>query len=208
MAFYPVFKSVRFYFVFLNILLSHLSPQTLSYMLQTLLTGQYSMLPNNLSSPQVHLVMHQLNQCYTQLAWQQNNVQRWKYMRAHHFTFVKKFIFFFKLSIICHTLSSDSSRFWMTSFASSSNSSISRIQRRQQQVGRRRSRAHPRNPAPVPQPLLVSTFLSPLPCILQPTTCPLLLYPHSLPVWHDIYYLFSLDLWILSCSLGTLFQLE
>ncbi|XP_072240936.1 pericentriolar material 1 protein isoform X4 [Leuresthes tenuis] len=52
--------------------------QTLSYMLQTLLTGQYSMLPNNLSSPQVHLVMHQLNQCYTQLAWQQNNVQRLK----------------------------------------------------------------------------------------------------------------------------------
>ncbi|XP_031718975.1 pericentriolar material 1 protein isoform X1 [Anarrhichthys ocellatus] len=52
--------------------------QTLSYMLQTLLTGQYSLLPNNLSSPQVHLVMHQLNQCYTQLAWQQNNVQRLK----------------------------------------------------------------------------------------------------------------------------------
>ncbi|TKS68424.1 Pericentriolar material 1 protein [Collichthys lucidus] len=52
--------------------------QTLSYMLQTLLTGQYSMLPNNLGSPQVHLVMHQLNQCYTQLAWQQNNVQRLK----------------------------------------------------------------------------------------------------------------------------------
>nr|XP_020476413.1 pericentriolar material 1 protein isoform X2 [Monopterus albus] len=52
--------------------------QTLSYMLQTLLTGQYSVLPNNLSSPQVHLIMHQLNQCYTQLAWQQNNVQRLK----------------------------------------------------------------------------------------------------------------------------------
>ncbi|XP_038568974.1 pericentriolar material 1 protein isoform X3 [Micropterus salmoides] len=52
--------------------------QTLSYMLQTLLTGQYSVLPNNLSSPQVHLVMHQLNQCYTQLTWQQNNVQRLK----------------------------------------------------------------------------------------------------------------------------------
>uniref|UniRef100_A0A3B3US53 Pericentriolar material 1 n=1 Tax=Poecilia latipinna TaxID=48699 RepID=A0A3B3US53_9TELE len=51
--------------------------QTLSYMLQTLLTGQYSVLPNNVSSPQVHLVMHQLNQCYTQLAWQQSNVQRW-----------------------------------------------------------------------------------------------------------------------------------
>ncbi|CAL9699916.1 unnamed protein product [Knipowitschia caucasica] len=52
--------------------------QTLSYMLQTLLTGQYSVLPNNVSSPQVHLIMHQLNQCYTQLAWQQNNVQRLK----------------------------------------------------------------------------------------------------------------------------------
>ncbi|CAJ1052553.1 pericentriolar material 1 protein isoform X4 [Xyrichtys novacula] len=52
--------------------------QSLSYMLQTLLTGQYSVLPNNLSSPQVHLVMHQLNQCYTQLTWQQNNVQRLK----------------------------------------------------------------------------------------------------------------------------------
>ncbi|CAN9510235.1 unnamed protein product [Ophioblennius macclurei] len=52
--------------------------QSLSYMLQTLLTGQYSVVPNNLSSPQVHLVMHQLNQCYTQLAWQQNNVQRLK----------------------------------------------------------------------------------------------------------------------------------
>ncbi|XP_041821915.1 pericentriolar material 1 protein isoform X4 [Chelmon rostratus] len=54
--------------------------QTLSYMLQTMLTGQYSMLPNNMSSPQVHLVMHQLNQCYTQLAWQQNNVQRLKHV--------------------------------------------------------------------------------------------------------------------------------
>lgn len=52
--------------------------QSLSYMLQTLLTGQYSVLPNNLSSPQVHLVMHQLNQCYTQLTWQQNNMQRLK----------------------------------------------------------------------------------------------------------------------------------
>lgn len=54
----------------------YLLSQTLSYMLQTLLTGQYSILPNNLSSPQVHLIMHQLNQCYTQLAWQQNNIQR------------------------------------------------------------------------------------------------------------------------------------
>ncbi|XP_034043599.1 pericentriolar material 1 protein isoform X2 [Thalassophryne amazonica] len=52
--------------------------QTLSCMLQTLLTGQYNMLPNNMTSPQVQLVMHQLNQCYMQLAWQQNNVQRLK----------------------------------------------------------------------------------------------------------------------------------
>ncbi|XP_072318629.1 pericentriolar material 1 protein isoform X2 [Eucyclogobius newberryi] len=52
--------------------------QTLSYMLQTLMTGQYSVVPNNVSSPQVHLIMHQLNQCYTQLAWQQNNMQRLK----------------------------------------------------------------------------------------------------------------------------------
>uniref|UniRef100_A0A8C7G2Q5 Pericentriolar material 1 n=1 Tax=Oncorhynchus kisutch TaxID=8019 RepID=A0A8C7G2Q5_ONCKI len=52
--------------------------QMLSYMLQTLLTGPYNALPNNLSSPQVHLVMHQLSQCYTQLAWQQNNAERLK----------------------------------------------------------------------------------------------------------------------------------
>ncbi|XP_054634093.1 pericentriolar material 1 protein isoform X2 [Dunckerocampus dactyliophorus] len=52
--------------------------QMLSYMLQGLMRGPYSMVSSNLSSPQVHLVMHQLNQCYTQLAWQQNNVQRLK----------------------------------------------------------------------------------------------------------------------------------
>ncbi|KAL1023567.1 hypothetical protein UPYG_G00042480 [Umbra pygmaea] len=52
--------------------------QTLSYMLQTLLTGPYNVLPNNLASPQVQLVMHQLSQCYTQLSWQQNHVQRLK----------------------------------------------------------------------------------------------------------------------------------
>ena len=34
------------------------------------------MMPNNVTSSQVHLIMHQLNQCYTQLSWQQNNVQR------------------------------------------------------------------------------------------------------------------------------------
>nr|XP_023686388.1 pericentriolar material 1 protein isoform X2 [Paramormyrops kingsleyae] len=50
--------------------------QTLSYMLQSLITSPYNMLPGNLGSPQVHLLMHQLNQCYTQLAWQQTNVQR------------------------------------------------------------------------------------------------------------------------------------
>ncbi|NXR73118.1 PCM1 protein, partial [Pycnonotus jocosus] len=54
--------------------------QTLSCLLQTLLTGPYSMIPNNLASSQIHLIMHQLNQCYTQLTWQQNNVQRLKQM--------------------------------------------------------------------------------------------------------------------------------
>ncbi|XP_049577180.1 pericentriolar material 1 protein isoform X3 [Syngnathus scovelli] len=52
--------------------------QMLSYMLQSLMTGSYGALPNNPVSPQVHLLMHQLNQCYTQLAWQQTNVQRLK----------------------------------------------------------------------------------------------------------------------------------
>lgn len=54
--------------------------QTLSYLLQTLLTGPYSVMPSNVGSPQVHLLMHQLNQCYSQLAWQQSNVQRLKHM--------------------------------------------------------------------------------------------------------------------------------
>uniref|UniRef100_A0A8D0HDD1 Pericentriolar material 1 n=1 Tax=Sphenodon punctatus TaxID=8508 RepID=A0A8D0HDD1_SPHPU len=54
--------------------------QTLSCLLQTLLTGPYSMMPSNVASPQVHLIMHQLNQCYSQLTWQQNNVQRLKQM--------------------------------------------------------------------------------------------------------------------------------
>ncbi|XP_061626507.1 pericentriolar material 1 protein isoform X4 [Phyllopteryx taeniolatus] len=52
--------------------------QMLSYMLQSLMTGSYGVMPNNLTSPQVHLLMHQLNQCYMQLAWQQTNVQRLK----------------------------------------------------------------------------------------------------------------------------------
>ncbi|XP_036084529.1 pericentriolar material 1 protein isoform X17 [Rousettus aegyptiacus] len=54
--------------------------QTLSCLLQTLLTGPYSVMPSNVGSPQVHLIMHQLNQCYAQLTWQQNNVQRLKQM--------------------------------------------------------------------------------------------------------------------------------
>ncbi|XP_030913692.1 pericentriolar material 1 protein isoform X7 [Geospiza fortis] len=54
--------------------------QTLSCLLQTLLAGPYSMMPNNVASSQIHLIMHQLNQCYTQLTWQQNNVQRLKQM--------------------------------------------------------------------------------------------------------------------------------
>ncbi|NXN87901.1 PCM1 protein, partial [Bombycilla garrulus] len=54
--------------------------QTLSCLLQTLLAGPYSMVPNNVASSQIHLIMHQLNQCYTQLTWQQNNVQRLKQM--------------------------------------------------------------------------------------------------------------------------------
>ncbi|NXU73768.1 PCM1 protein, partial [Oreotrochilus melanogaster] len=54
--------------------------QTLSCLLQTLLTGPCNMVPSNVASSQVHLIMHQLNQCYTQLTWQQNNVQRLKQM--------------------------------------------------------------------------------------------------------------------------------
>lgn len=54
--------------------------QTLSCFLQTLLAGPYNVVPNNVASSQVHLIMHQLNQCYTQLSWQQNNVQRLKQM--------------------------------------------------------------------------------------------------------------------------------
>ncbi|KAM8786323.1 pericentriolar material 1 protein isoform 2-T2 [Rhynchonycteris naso] len=54
--------------------------QALSCLLQTLLTGPYSVMPSNVASPQVHFIMHQLNQCYTQLTWQQNNVQRLKQM--------------------------------------------------------------------------------------------------------------------------------
>ncbi|XP_059409775.1 pericentriolar material 1 protein-like isoform X2 [Carassius carassius] len=52
--------------------------QTLSYMLQALLAGPCGVVSNNVTSPQIPLIMHQLNQCYTQLAWQQNNVNRLK----------------------------------------------------------------------------------------------------------------------------------
>ncbi|XP_064191050.1 pericentriolar material 1 protein isoform X3 [Anguilla rostrata] len=52
--------------------------QSLSCLLQSLLSTPYSVIPSNVGSPQVHMVMHQLNQCYTQLAWQQNNAQRLK----------------------------------------------------------------------------------------------------------------------------------
>ncbi|XP_072108732.1 pericentriolar material 1 protein isoform X2 [Mobula birostris] len=54
--------------------------QALSYLLQTFLTAPYSVMPSNVGSPQVHIIMHQLNQCYTQLAWQQNHVQRLRQM--------------------------------------------------------------------------------------------------------------------------------
>ncbi|XP_026990582.1 pericentriolar material 1 protein isoform X2 [Tachysurus fulvidraco] len=52
--------------------------QTLSCMLQSMLTTPCNMLPNNLGAPQVPIIMHQLNHCYTQLAWQQNNINRLK----------------------------------------------------------------------------------------------------------------------------------
>nr|XP_033799925.1 pericentriolar material 1 protein isoform X4 [Geotrypetes seraphini] len=54
--------------------------QTLSCLLQNLLTSPYSVMPGNVGSPQVHFIMHQLNQCYSQLSWQQNNVHRLKQM--------------------------------------------------------------------------------------------------------------------------------
>ncbi|XP_063074763.1 pericentriolar material 1 protein isoform X2 [Engraulis encrasicolus] len=52
--------------------------QTLSCMLQTVMTGPHGLMPGSMASPQVPLIMHQLNQCYTQLAWQQSNIQRLK----------------------------------------------------------------------------------------------------------------------------------
>ncbi|CAJ0919414.1 unnamed protein product [Ranitomeya imitator] len=53
---------------------------SLSYLLQSLFTNPYSVMPSSVGTPQVHLIMHQLNQCYTQLNWQQNNVLRLKQM--------------------------------------------------------------------------------------------------------------------------------
>ncbi|CAN2388649.1 interkinetic nuclear migration, partial [Pristimantis euphronides] len=54
--------------------------QSLSYLLQSLFTNPYSVMPSSMGTPQVHLIMHQLNQCYTQLNWQQNNILRLKQM--------------------------------------------------------------------------------------------------------------------------------
>lgn len=54
--------------------------QSLYYLLQSMFTNPYNMMPTNLGTSQVHLIMHQLNQCYTQLNWQQNNVLRLKQM--------------------------------------------------------------------------------------------------------------------------------
>ncbi|XP_056415118.1 pericentriolar material 1 protein isoform X3 [Hyla sarda] len=54
--------------------------QSLSYLLQSLFTNPYNVMPSSMGTPQVHLIMHQLNQCYTQLNWQQNNVLRLKQM--------------------------------------------------------------------------------------------------------------------------------
>ena len=74
--FYLVFEAVHVFLMSSVTIPKIFFPQTLSCLLQTLLTGPYSVMPSNVASPQVHLIMHQLNQCYTQLTWQQNNVQR------------------------------------------------------------------------------------------------------------------------------------
>ncbi|XP_071978586.1 pericentriolar material 1 protein isoform X3 [Engystomops pustulosus] len=54
--------------------------QSLSYLLQSMFTNPYSVMPSSMGTPQVHLIMHQLNQCYSQLNWQQNNVLRLRQM--------------------------------------------------------------------------------------------------------------------------------
>ena len=61
------------------------------------------------------------------------------------------------------------------------NSRLSRLPP-QPQVGRHGRKAHSRNPALVPRPLLGSSPLSPLACILQSTIFPRLQYLHFLPV--------------------------
>ncbi|KAM9330413.1 pericentriolar material 1 protein [Gastrophryne carolinensis] len=54
--------------------------QSLSYLLQSMFASPYNVMPGNLGTPQVHFIMHQLNQCCVQLNWQQNNVLRLKQM--------------------------------------------------------------------------------------------------------------------------------
>ncbi|XP_053315018.1 pericentriolar material 1 protein [Spea bombifrons] len=54
--------------------------QTLSCMMQGLLVNPYNVMPGAVGGPQLHLLTHQLNQCYSQLNWQQNNVLRLKQM--------------------------------------------------------------------------------------------------------------------------------
>ncbi|KAM5193377.1 pericentriolar material 1 protein [Mantella aurantiaca] len=54
--------------------------QSLYCLLQNSFTNTYNVMPSNLGMSQSHLIMHQLNQCFTQLNWQQNNVLRLKQM--------------------------------------------------------------------------------------------------------------------------------
>uniref|UniRef100_A0A8C5LUT3 Pericentriolar material 1 n=1 Tax=Leptobrachium leishanense TaxID=445787 RepID=A0A8C5LUT3_9ANUR len=54
--------------------------QTLSYMLQSFLANPYNLMPSNVGSSQIQLLTHQLNQCHSQLNWQQNNVLRLRQM--------------------------------------------------------------------------------------------------------------------------------
>ncbi|KAJ8262334.1 hypothetical protein GJAV_G00165270 [Gymnothorax javanicus] len=50
--------------------------QALSLLLPSLMSAPYCMLPSSSGSSQVQIVVHQLNQSYAQLAWQQGNIQR------------------------------------------------------------------------------------------------------------------------------------
>ncbi|KAM8939495.1 pericentriolar material 1 protein [Pelodytes ibericus] len=54
--------------------------QTLSYMIQSSLSNPYNMMSNNMGASQVHVLSHHLNQCYSQLNLQQNNMLRLKQM--------------------------------------------------------------------------------------------------------------------------------